>query len=123
MLKDNARLPEEVLSVGTDQIDSVVRSIVSGILYLYKDKEYENEKEVRIINGSDIKAKRLRLDERDPGRLYVETTPFLFNCEHSQIIIGPKVKEKSAAYLNLQKRLACNSLFGTEIRISEIKYR
>jgi len=123
ILMGKARLPEEALRVGKDQIDSIVRSIVSGILYLYKDKEYENEKEVRIINGSDIKAKRLKIDERDPGRLYVETTPFLFDCEHSQIVIGPKVKEKSAVYLNLQKRLACNSLFGTQVRISGIKYR
>lgn len=124
MVRQNTgRLSGELLTVGKGLIDSTVRAIVSGILYLYKDKEYENEKEVRIINGSDIKAKRLRLDERDPAHLYVETTPFLFDCELSQIIIGPKVKEKSAVYLNLQKRLVCNNLLRTQVNMSEIKYR
>jgi len=120
---NNRKLPPDLVLDGKGLIDGIVRAIVSGILYLYKDREYENEKEVRIINGSDVKAKRLKLDERDPGRLYVETNPFLFDSDQSQIIIGPKVKNKSAIYLNLQKRLACNNLLKTQVKISEIKYR
>gem|GEM_PF-1109155 len=119
-------LSPESLETGKGLIDSTVRAIVSGILYLYKDKAYENEKEVRILKGSDINAKRLRFDtdaEHVPVHLYVETKAFLFDSEHSQIIIGPKVKEKTAVDLNLQKRLACNNLLKTQVKISEIKYR
>jgi hypothetical protein len=124
MARENMRT--ESLETGKSLIDSIVRAIVSGILYLYKDEEYENEKEVRILKGSDINAKRLRLDtdaEHVPPHLYVETKAFLFDSEQSQIIIGPKVKEKTAVYLNLQKRLACNNLLKTQVKISEMKYR
>jgi hypothetical protein len=108
-------------------IDSLVRAIVSGILYLYKDEEYENEREARILMGLDINAKRLKLDtdaeRKPPQHVYVETKAFLFEKKYSQIIIGPKVAEKAAVYLNIQKRLACNNLLKTEIKMSEIKYR
>jgi phosphotransferase system IIB component len=97
------------------------------VLYLYKDKEYENEREARILMGFDINAKRLKLEtaaeRKAPQHVYVETKGFLFEKDHSQIIIGPKVAEKAAVYLNIQKRLACNNLSKTEIKISEITYR
>jgi TPR repeat protein len=127
IIKDHEHvLSESDLKAGKDLIDSIVRSIVSGIMYLYKDDEYENEKEARILMGFDITAKCLKLEvnkEHDPPHVYVETKAFLFESEQSEIIIGPKVERKTAAYLNLQKRLAINNMLQTQVRMSEIKYR
>lgn len=124
---DASRVSSESKSDGKELIDSLVRAIVSGVLYLYKDEEYENEREARILMGFDINAKRLKLEtaaeRKAPQHVYVETKGFLFEKEHSQIIIGPKVAEKAAVYLNIQKRLACNNLLKTEIKMSEITYR
>lgn len=119
-------LSPESLETGKGLIDSTVRTIVSGILYLYKDEDYENEKEVRMLKGSSINAERSRLDTEDehaPARLYLETRAFLFDSENSHIIIGPRVKEKTAVHLNLQKRLASNNLRKTQVKVSEIQYR
>jgi TPR repeat protein len=122
-----SRIPSKSKCSGKELINSLVRAIVSGVLYLYKDKEYENEREARILMGFDINAKRLKLEtaaeRKAPQHVYVETKGFLFEKDHSQIIIGPKVAEKAAVYLNIQKRLACNNLSKTEIKISEITYR
>jgi len=122
-----SRVSSKLKSSGKDLINSLVRAIVSGVLYLYKDEEYANEREARILMGFDINAKRLKLEtsseRKPPQHVYVETKGFLFEKDHSQIIIGPKVAEKAAVYLNIQKRLACNNLLKTEIKISEITYR
>ena len=105
-------------------IDQTVRAIVSDILFLYKHEEYKNEGEARVLAVFDISANVVRLDEQVPPRVYVETEPFLFESAGSQIIIGPRVREKMAALLNLQYRLARNGLDRTtHVRESSVPYQ
>jgi len=108
----------------TELIDSLVRIVISDILYLYKNEEYASEEEARMIVAHNIADKVLKLDDNQPPRIYVETDAFLFRDEGTRIIIGPKVGDKVAAELNLKYRLARHGLLKTtSVEWSEVKYR
>lgn len=108
----------------TEMINSLVRIVISDILYLYKNEEYASEEEARMIVAHNIANKALKLDNQNPPRVYVETDAFLFRDEGTRIIIGPKVTDKVAAELNLKYRLARHSLLKTTaIKWSKIEYR
>jgi TPR repeat protein len=96
-----------------DFIDRIVRLIVSHILYLYKNDHYETEQEARMLADFDIRADFLRLDERKPPRVFMESQDFLFRKKGSQIIIGPRVSDKTVIELNLKYRLSRNDLLDT----------
>lgn len=105
-------------------VDSLVRLIVSDILYLYKNEEYASEKEARMIVMRSIADPTLKLDDNQPPRIYTETKSFLFSEEGTHIIIGPKVVDKVAAELNLKYRLARHQLLDrTSIKWSKVQYR
>jgi TPR repeat protein len=101
-----------------------VRAILSEILYLYKSKEYSTEKEARMISAHTISDDRLKLDERTPSRLYLESAPLFFEKAGSEIIIGPKVKHKVEAMMELRYRLT-NSGWekNTAVEMSSVQYR
>jgi TPR repeat protein len=106
------------------EISSLVRIVVSDILYLYKNEEYASEEEARMIVARKIADNTLKLDDRQPPRIYVETDAFLFQDEGTRIIIGPKVADKVAAELNLKYRLARHDLLKTTaVEWSKVKYR
>ena len=105
-----------------DKINLTARAILSDILYLYKNTEYENEKEVRLLAPYAISAQAVSADERTPAQLYVKTRPFLFSPE-SKIIIGPKVKNAEAVRLALRHRLDRNGHTGVYVECSRIPYR
>lgn len=108
----------------TEMIDSLVRIVISDILYLYKNEEYASEEEARMIVARNIADQTLKLDDRQPPRVYVETDAFLFQDEGTRIIIGPKVADKVAAELNLKYRLARHGLLKTTtVEWSQVKYR
>jgi TPR repeat protein len=108
----------------TKMIDSLVRIVISDILYLYKNEEYASEEEARMIVARNIADQTLKLDDRQPPRVYVETEAFLFQDEGTRIIIGPKVADKVAAELNLKYRLARHGLLKTTaVEWSQVKYR
>lgn len=105
-------------------IKSIVRVLLSDILYLYKNDEYENEKEMRIISFFEISDLRLKLDERIPSRVYAETHPFLFG-EGSQIIIGPKVAGKVETEYEIKFRLTNQRHMNCKTKVfhSTVRYR
>ena len=105
-----------------EKINLTVREILSELLYLYKNDQYESEKEVRIISPQPISSKNIYLDERTPAKLYVKTEPFLFR-PNSKIILGPKVADPVQIRLEIKKRLDQNRCDGVGIQISTIKYR
>ena len=105
-----------------DKINLTVRALLSDILYLYKNVEYENEKEVRMLAPYAISAQAVSADEQTPAQLYVETRPFLFSPE-SKIIIGPKVKNAEAVRLALRHRLDRNGHTAVYVECSRIAYR
>jgi TPR repeat protein len=96
-----------------ERINRVVRLIVNHILYLYKNDHYETEQEARMLADFDIRADFLRPDERRPARVFVESQDFLFKQKGSQIIIGPRVPDKTVIELNLKYRLSRNNLLDT----------
>jgi hypothetical protein len=105
-------------------VDRIVRLIVSHILYLYKDFQYATEKEARVVADFDISAEFLKLDERKPPRVFVESIDFLFGSPGSRIILGPKVPDKAVVELSLKYRLARNGLLSTtSIVRSKAPYR
>lgn len=111
-------------SVVEEMVDSLVRIVISDILYLYKNEEYASEEEARMIVARNIADQTLKLDDRQPPRVYVETEAFLFQDEGTRIIIGPKVADKVAAELNLKYRLARHGLLKTAaVEWSQVKYR
>jgi hypothetical protein len=97
---------------------------LSDILYLYKHKEYENEKEVRLIDAAPIDSRLLHMDERSPGRLFIKTRDIVFQNAGSKVVIGPKVEEKVATELNCKFRLARHKLQdNVTVEHSKIHYR
>jgi TPR repeat protein len=106
---------------GPKALDRTVRLIVSHILYLYKNEQYQSEREARLISDFDISFKHLNLDQnRSPSRIFVESPDFLFK-EGSRIIIGPRVQEKPVVELDLKYRLARNGLLNnTRVLRSEL---
>lgn len=105
-------------------VREAVRMLLCDIQFLYKNKEYENEKELRLIYTASIHSNILHMDERTPGRLYVKTRPLAFEHPKSRVVIGPKVKEKTVAELNCKFRLARHGkLKNTEVVQSTIHYR
>ena len=112
------------LQEGNELLKSLVRAVLSDILYLYKHDEYKTEEEARMIVALDISASVLKQDDRIPPRIYVETEPFLFEHEGSSLIIGPGVQHKIPAELDLKYRLAAHSFLGrTSVRQSAAEYQ
>ena len=97
--------------------------LISDILYLYKNEEYRNEEEVRLVFAATIDHSMLELDEQNPGRLFMRTDGFLFRQPGSRIIIGPRVKEKRAVELNLKFRLNRHGFKNTRVMQSKVAYR
>ena len=95
-----------------------VNIILNYVSYLFKDKAYEYEGEVRILNyrdysGSDIQTK---LSESGIPRLFIEYDKGISNENCVEVIVGPKAQYTEIAayakYVGIQK-----------VSQSEIKYR
>lgn len=116
---------KERLTSGGGIVDALVRILVSEILYFFKPEAYQGEREARLIVAFDIASDCVQRDEStDPGRLYVETEPFLLSTPGSRILIGPAVKERAMTYLDLRYRLAKSRWSGsTRVSYSSIEIR
>jgi len=113
-----------LLGDDVEKLDQIVRLIVSPILYLYKHEQYKSEKEARMLADFDISANFLTLDARNPSRVFVEASDFLFRFNGSRIILGPKVSNATAVELNLKYRLARNQFLDTtKVERSKVSYR
>lgn len=105
-------------------VRKLVQSIVRDIIYLYKNKDYHFEKEARLIQVLPITSPSLKLDERNPPRVYVESPNFLFSGLGSKIIIGPKVADKTILEKEIRFRLARLPYKNTTtVEHSIVKYR
>ncbi|MGH8278814.1 MAG: tetratricopeptide repeat protein [Gammaproteobacteria bacterium] len=109
---------KDTLKTGGPIVDALVRILVLQILYLFKPEAYAGEREARMVASFDIDSAAVRHEETpDSGRLYVETEPFLLATPGSQVLVGPAVKERAAAYLDLRYRLA-RSRWARATRVS-----
>lgn len=113
------------LKTGGAVVDALVRILVSEVLYLFKPEAYRGEHETRLIAAFDIGSGYVHRDTgKEPGRLFVETEPFLFATPGSRILVGPAVKERAAMYLDLRFRLAKSRwAAATRVSYSAVEYR
>ncbi len=105
-----------------EKVKTLVRILLSDILYLYKNEQYATEKEARILRIFGIDNISLKIDEGTPGKVYAQTEPFLFSDDRTKIIIGPKAEEKTKAEYELKYRINKNK-HRVEVIRSKIQYR
>jgi TPR repeat protein len=118
------RLKEKMPDSAWKEVASCATAILIELLYLYKDEQYSTEKEARALSVMRLDHPRVQPDERTPGRLYCETAPFLFNTPGSEVILGPKVQDATAAIWNIRYRLTKMGIDGnTVVRKSSVPYR
>lgn len=116
---------KDTLKTGGTVVDALVRILVSEVLYLFKPEAYKGEREARLIAAFDIGSGYVHRDTmKEPGRLFVETEPFLFATPDSRLLVGPAVSERAAVYLDLRFRLA-KSRWAAAARVSysAVEYR
>ncbi|PSU90591.1 hypothetical protein C0W35_17090 [Photobacterium kishitanii] len=114
-------LLDELSSEIKDEVMKSVYYMLGEIIYLFKDEQYSSEHEVRIFERRSLNE--VNIDESEIGKLYGTTAPILFQGTDSEIIIGPKVKDKRAVELSLKKRLLINGHFDTQVSHSKLEYR
>ncbi|CAM4121517.1 hypothetical protein COAQ111491_05035 [Comamonas aquatilis] len=123
-------LAEIIKHTGPDRarrLREVAIAVMSDLLYLYKDAQYADEKEVRAIEArtlGDPEIKTFRPSDKPYEKLYVETSALLFREAGSKVIIGPKVDEADSVELHLRHRLAQNGWSAScLVDRSRAKYR
>ena len=126
-LKPVLKLARKLKGDAPKRVRSVAIAVISELLYLYKDKQYEAEREVRaaeVQTLGDPAVKEFRLPSMKYAKLHLETGALLFQERGSQIIIGPKVDKQDAVMIDLQHQLARQSWSGTcRVIKSEKNYR
>lgn len=96
-------------SLDARRLRQVAIAVLGDLMYLYKDTQYADEKEVRAIEArtlGDPEIRAFRPGEKSYEKLYLETGALLFREAGSKIIIGPKVDEADSVELDLRHRLA-----------------
>ena len=123
-------LNEKLKTIGNSDIANPMRSttvmILSELMYLYKERDYEDEREVRVVEARLLGASDLKQHAGDStsfSKLYVETAAVLFKSKGSAIIIGPKVQKASAVMLDIRHQLATMEWNHCEVRHSLRPYR
>ena len=125
-----AALAERIESIKDSEVDISLRSatvtILSELMYLYKEKDYEAESEVRAVEARPLGSVDLHQHPGDSAsfsRLYLETAAVLFKSKGSKIIIGPKVQKKDAVMLDIRHQLATMGWDQCKVEHSSRPYR
>ena len=92
-----------------DSLRSATVTILSELMYLYKEHDYQDEREVRAVEARPLGSLDVQQhagDRTSFSRLYLETAAVLFKSKGSSIIIGPKVQKADAVMLDIRHQLA-----------------
>lgn len=95
-----------------------VNIILNYVSYLFKDKAYEYENEVRILSYKDYNSQDIKTAVYESGipRLFIEYDEYITDKNCVEVIVGPKAQYTEIAayakYVGIQK-----------VSQSEIKYR
>ncbi|MCV2371356.1 DUF2971 domain-containing protein [Roseateles oligotrophus] len=125
-LAEVTTLMGKVSTSSAKRIREISAAIVSELLYLYKDKDYGDEKEVRAVEARTLSDPELRQHPKTLdhfAKLFIETAPILFQQPGSSIVIGPKVDNSAAITLDIKHRLEKCGLGGCEVSQSKVSYR
>lgn len=92
------------------------------IRYLYKNPQYQVEKEFRYLAFLPMESQFVKMDEREIPHLYVETEPILFR-KGTNIIIGPKAEKPIDIKLDIECRLKKYGFDDVNVSLSKAKYK
>ena len=109
---------DKIKNTDNKEVKNYVNIILNYVSYLFKDKAYEYENEVRILKYRDYDSQDIKTDDvgRDIPKLFIEYDECISNENCVEIIAGPKSQYTEIAayakYMGIQK-----------VSQSEIKYR
>ena len=109
---------DEIKNNNHKEFKDYVNIILNYVSYLFKDKAYEYENEVRILRYRDYGSQDIKTDDvgRDIPRLFIEYDECITDKNCVEVIAGPKAQYTEIAayakYVGIQK-----------VSQSEIKYR
>lgn len=106
-------------------INHAVREAFAGVLYLFKDAQYAAEEEYRMITQRRIGEPHIFFDEADVPRLYLQTRPFVFEDEKTEIILGPGIENPEFVELSVRRIIETSKRFSKKIKVkySDVGYR
>lgn len=125
-MKDVRESMKGLNSATRKKLMAIPRVIISELLFLYKDRHYEHEREVRAVEARALDDPALKLHPMGStpfAKLYIETKALLFQLPGSQIFIGPKVADPTATTLDIKHRLALRGWNNCEVSQSGVTYR
>ena len=109
---------DKIKNTDNKEVKNYVNIILNYVSYLFKDKAYEYESEVRILRYRDYDSQDIKTDgeKRDIHRLFIEYDKGISNENCVEVIAGPKANYTEIAayakYVGISK-----------VSKSEIKYR
>ena len=109
-----------------DTLRSATVMILSELMYLYKQHDYKDEREVRAVEARQLGSLDVQQHPGDSAsfsRLYLETAAVLFKSKGSSIIIGPKVQKADAVMLDIRHQLATMEWNQCKVQHSLRPYR
>ena len=125
-----AALDKRLKSINDVAVEDALRSatvtILSELMYLYKEHDYEDESEVRAVEARPLGSLDVQQHAGDSAsfsRLYLETAAVLFKSKGSSIIIGPKVQKADAVMLDIRHQLATMEWNQCKVQHSLRPYR
>lgn len=109
---------DKIKNTDNKEVKNYVNIILNYVSYLFKDKAYEYESEVRILRYRDYDSQDIKTDgeKRDIPRLFIEYDKGISNENCVEVIAGPKAQyTEIAAYAKF--------VGISKVSKSEIKYR
>ncbi|MDX1432999.1 MAG: hypothetical protein R3286_11170, partial [Gammaproteobacteria bacterium] len=91
---------------------ALVRVILGEVLYLFQHPQRSRDREARLLASLPISSSLLGVDDRSPGRLYVDSPPLLFTTGGSRLVVPHDARDAAPAALNLKHRLARRGLLA-----------
>jgi TPR repeat protein len=109
----------------SERIRRIISMIVSELLYLYKDKDYAHEREVRAIEARSLGDPNLQRQgsESNFSKLFIETPAFLFENPGSKVVVGPKANDALTTTIDIRHRLAKQGWSSCAVGSSDVAYR
>jgi hypothetical protein len=116
-----ARLREPLAAIGVvsdkvaepEGIYELVAILVREVLHLYQYQERSHDREARLLVNLPVSSPLVRMDEGEPGRLFVRSPDLLFTANGTRILMPPSCRDATAVMLNLKHRLTRHGLLGT----------
>ena len=108
------------------KLRSATVMILSELMYLYKEHDYEAEREVRAVEArrlGELDVEQHLGDSASFSKLYLNAPEILFKSKGSSIIIGPKVQKADAVMLDISHQLATMELNQCKVKRSLRPYR